>query len=642
MPFALDSDPSLSEVSEAINYILANFGGGNTVDPVTGVITAPGGTFVGYLYQYIAIKYADSSDGSVNFSNSPLNRTYFGIRNNSDPAESSNPADYIWYQASGGFGTTKSLWYIATGGRQAQFAVSVAAPDSGWVIDPGTSIDLDVVTSNTSPVIAEAFVSYFTPPTIQVPRTGSPLAPVFTGIAPKLYATDKGAIVPFTDAQTDSAVGFGLGTWRIGNSPTTGNGDISYTNLTIGSPTDAGDFAQWPAPTAMSNSPAYITVPIRYKNSAGIITQASIATCQLLFSDPGADGATGSSIDISGYASFVQNSGGAFTPANTTLSALIQNITSPSYSWAISGATPTSSTASSVVVTPTSSSSGVTVTLTVNGSNLISPISKTIQMPVVYDGAAGQAGANGLMSAFPTIYIWTGSSATPTRPTTTSTYTWASGSYSAPSGWSTQAPSNTTAGNYLWSITIPLTVTATTTTSTLDWTNTSYPIRCIAYNGTNGANGANGTNGTNGTNGSATFVIIRLANDSSAPTNAEVNAILNRNPAAGDIATITYNNYNNSVVYQYTTSWVLFQSYITGSLIVQNTITGDRIAANTVTASNMNVSQLSAISANLGNITAGQIRLPATGTTYLIIDGSNNRIDVYDSGVLRVRLGNLA
>ena len=65
MPFALDNDPSLGEISEALNYILANFGGGNTVDPVTGQIIAPGGTFVGYLYQYIAVKYADSADGSV-------------------------------------------------------------------------------------------------------------------------------------------------------------------------------------------------------------------------------------------------------------------------------------------------------------------------------------------------------------------------------------------------------------------------------------------------------------------------------------------------------------------------------------------------------------------------------------------------
>ena len=633
MPFALDSNPSASEISDAINYILANFGAGNSVDPVTGRITAPGGVFVGYLYKYVAIKYADSADGSVNFSNSPTNHTYFGIRNSNNTSESNNPADYIWNQAAGGFGTTKSVWYISTGGRQIQFAVSTTAPDSGWLIDPGSSIDLDIVTSNTSPVIAEAFVTYFAPPTLQVPRSGSPLSPSFTGINPSLYATDKGAIIPFTDAQTDSSVSFTNGTWRIGNSSTTGYGDISYSNITISSPTDVGDYAKWPAPTAMSNSPAYITVPIRYKNSSGIVTQASIAVCQLLFSDPGATGpagTSGSSVDISGYTSFVQNSGGAFTPTFATLSAIIQNIVSPSYSWTISGATPTSSTSSSVVVTPTSSSTAVNVTLSVSGSNLISPLTKTIQMPVVYNGTPGQAGANGVMSAFPTIYIWTGSSSVPTRPSTTSTYDWATGNYTAPSGWSTQAPSNTTAGNYLWSITVPLTVSATTTSSTLDWTNTAYPIRAIAFNGyngtnglngTNGTNGINGTNGTNGLNGSATFVVTRYANDSSPPTYSEVYSLLTRGPTTGDICTVSYNNYNNSVVYQYIYSWSLFQTYITGSLIVQNTITSDKLS----------VGQLSAISANLGNITAGDVSIgsvPAISGTSMTGYGSH----LYSSG----------
>jgi hypothetical protein len=54
------------------------------------------------------------------------------------------------------------------------------------------------------------------------------------------------------------------------------------------------------------------------------------------------------------------------------------------------------------------------------------------------------------------------------------------------------------------------------------------------------------------------------------------------------------------------------------------------------------ITNLSSLSANMGTLTAGTIRLPATGNSYLIIDGANNRIDVYDSGVLRVRIGNLA
>ena len=601
MPFALDSNPDVSELSEAVNYLLANFSPNLSADPNTGQITGPAGEIAGYLYKYMAIKYADSFDGSLNFSNSPTGRTYFGIRNNNDAAESSNPADYIWYKATGGFGSTKYLWYICTGGRQIQFAVATSAPDTGWLIDPGSSIDLDVVTSGNIPVIAQSFVPYFTPTTLQVPRTGSPLAPVFTNITPVMFATNAGVVVPFTDAQTDSNVAFVNNSWRIGNSSTTGNGDISYTNVTIGAPTDAGDYAQWPNPTAMSGSPAYITVPVRYKNSTGVVSQAGVATVQLLFTDPGAQGNAGPTVDINGYTAFVQNAGGAFTPTTATLSANVANVTSPTYSWTISGATPTSASTASVVITPLSSSVGVTVTLTVTGSNISGSLTKTITMPVVYDGAPGQAGANGLMSAFPTIYQWTGSSTPPTRPTTTSTYTWSSGSFTAPSGWSTSAPSNTVAGNYLWSITVPLNTSATATTSTLDWTNTSYPIRAIAYNGANGANGTNGTNGTDGTNGAATYVITRTANDSSPPTNVEVSALLGRTPVPGDICTVSYNNFNNAVVYRYVTSWVLFQTYITGSLIVQNTITADKMVTGIMSADNTLTRGLT-VRDNSGNI----------------------------------------
>lgn len=628
MPFLLDGDPTQSEISEAVNYLLSNFSVGLTSDPNTGQITAPSAGVIGYLYQYLAVKYADSFDGSVNFSNSPTGRQYYGLRNSNDAAESSNPVDYIWTKVTGGFGSTKFLWYQTTGGRAIQFAVATAAPDAGWIQDSGASIDLDVITSATVPVIAESFVTYFTPPVMQVPRTGGPLAPVFTDVKAVLFATDLGVVIPYSGATSDTHVDFVNNTWRIGNSSTTSFGDISYTNITVGNPTDAGDYAIWPDPTAMSSSPAFITVPVRYKNSLGVVTQASVAKVQFTFADPGATGPVGSSIDISGYTSFVQNSGGAFTPTTATLSALLSNVTSPTYSWTISGATPTTASTASVVVTPTSSSTGVDVTLTVNGSNLISPISKSIKMPVVYDGAPGTAGANGVMSAFPSIYIWTGSSTPPTRPSTTSTYTWSTGGYSAPSGWATEPPTNTVAGNYLWEITIPLNVSATTATSTLDWTNTSYPIRAVAYNGANGANGTDGTNGSNGAPGAATFVITRSANDSSAPTNAEVSSLLGRNPVAGDICTVSYNAGNNAVVYRYVTSWSLFVTYITGSLIVSNTITADKISATTVFTNALQVGSSPNISGTTmtgsgAHIYADGKFVTGNSTTNLTFDGSS-------------------
>jgi hypothetical protein len=247
MPFLLNNDALPSEMADSINYLLANFGANLSADPNSGEISGPSGIIIAYLYRYLAVKYADSADGSVNFSNSPTNRDYYGIRNTNDTTESSNPADYIWNKVVGGFSTTKFLFYQTNGGRQINFVVDTVAPDSTYLQDSGSSIDLDVVTTTTA-----------------------------------------------------------------------------------------------------------------------------------------------------------------------------------------------------------------------------------------YNTAA------------PSIYIWTSTSTPPARPSTTSTYTWATGAYSAPAGWTTAPITNTTPGSYLWAITIPLVVNANTVTSTLDWTNVLYPLYAFSYNGDDGPTGDNG------------------------------------------------------------------------------------------------------------------------------------------------------
>lgn len=147
MPFALTNDPSQSEISEAINYLLANFGPNLSADPNTGQITGPSGIVIAYLYRYLSIKYADSFDGSLNFSNSPTGRGYYGVNNSNSTTESTNPADYIWYKVAGGFGTTKFLFYQTTGGRSINFIIATTAPSDSYVQDAGTAIDLDILTS---------------------------------------------------------------------------------------------------------------------------------------------------------------------------------------------------------------------------------------------------------------------------------------------------------------------------------------------------------------------------------------------------------------------------------------------------------------------------------------------------------------
>lgn len=147
MTFALDNNPSQSQISEAINYLLANFGPNLSADPNTGQITGPSGIVIAYLYRYLAVKYADSFDGSLNFSNSPTGREYYGVNNSNSSTESTNPADYIWFKVAGGFGTTKFLFYQCIGGRAINFVVDTTAPDSSYIQDSGSAIDLDIITS---------------------------------------------------------------------------------------------------------------------------------------------------------------------------------------------------------------------------------------------------------------------------------------------------------------------------------------------------------------------------------------------------------------------------------------------------------------------------------------------------------------
>ena len=151
MPFFVDGNPSPSEISEAINYILANLSTGTPPgqyvvnnDPTTGFISNTVGTLLQYQYRYLDVKYADNTAG-LNFTDNPYGRLYFGIYNTDTVTESTDPNQYTWFQVTGGFGATKTLWVVTAGGRHASFAASQEAPDlnQNWRLVPIRSIDLD-------------------------------------------------------------------------------------------------------------------------------------------------------------------------------------------------------------------------------------------------------------------------------------------------------------------------------------------------------------------------------------------------------------------------------------------------------------------------------------------------------------------
>ena len=151
MPFLVDGNPSPSEISEAINYLLANLAPNTPANeytvnnnPTTGFITNTPGDLIQFQYRYLYVKYADNPAG-LNFSDNPFSRLYFGILNSDTVTESNDPTQYTWFQVTGGFGGTKVLWVVTAGGRHATFAVSQESPDANenWRIVPVRSIDLD-------------------------------------------------------------------------------------------------------------------------------------------------------------------------------------------------------------------------------------------------------------------------------------------------------------------------------------------------------------------------------------------------------------------------------------------------------------------------------------------------------------------
>jgi hypothetical protein len=131
-------------------------GAGSTT---TNIPNTGAGDLTEYPFRYIHIKYADSGTGA-GLSNIQTYKTFFGIFNSESTTESTNPADYTWYEVANGFGTQRSLYYKPLGARSIKFAVDLNLPDTTWKIDPGIAVDLDVIvppqTIGTSELVDEA------------------------------------------------------------------------------------------------------------------------------------------------------------------------------------------------------------------------------------------------------------------------------------------------------------------------------------------------------------------------------------------------------------------------------------------------------------------------------------------------------
>ena len=320
MPFSISNKADPSEVSDAVNYLLANFAQIQAVNPNSGQITTSSFGVVGYLYKYLNVKYADSFDGQLNFSNSPTNRLYYGLRNNDSSVESTLYSDYVWTEVPGGFGTTKFFWYATSGGRQIQTTVATTAPAYEWAVDPGTAIDLDLVTLVFIGVDSfSAGTTGFTPSTpttgavvlagtLKIANGGTNSTSVPTaGAVP--YGT--GTAYAFTSAGTAGQVltsaGAGVPTWTtnasgdvFGPASSTDNAvarfDGTTGKLIQNSVVTISDTGATTGVTTLSASTSVTTPIVQASNSAGLSLKNASGTTQM---SVGAGGGDNMSVNVS-------------------------------------------------------------------------------------------------------------------------------------------------------------------------------------------------------------------------------------------------------------------------------------------------------------------------------------------------------
>lgn len=126
-------------------------------------------------------------------------------------------------------------------------------------------------------------------------------------------------------------------------------------------------------------------------------------------------------------------------------------------------------------------------------------------------GPQGPSGDDGEKAIVVNLYQW--NTTTPTNPSGTSSFDWATltnSSYSGGGGWSVSVPANPATQNIqLWTASQTIIANVNATTTSVSWAS-GYTVQSITANGANGANGTNGTNGANGLQ-SATATVFQWA-----------------------------------------------------------------------------------------------------------------------------------
>jgi hypothetical protein len=452
--------------------------------------------------------------------------------------------------------------------------------------------------------VGNNFLASFSPAAQQVPVVSG--SPVFTGIAPQLYGVAGAAAIDFVVSQTDTDALFVNNTWRIGGSSTTGYADIvASAGLTIANPTDGGTFALFPAPTGLTTTSAHLDVPVRYKDTGGVVYQGATPSIQFVQVSQGVDGSKTAQANL-----YQWSTAAPANPSGTS-----------TWTWATSTQSAYTGTGGWTIAVPANPGTpGIRLWLAQKSfSDAASATTTTVNWTSGYSVSDitqnGANGVTGVQSASPIVYQW--AATIPSGPTGTSTYTWATAVFTAPASW-TLTPGSSTPGFTLWAARVQLTDSASVTTSTINWTTAT--ISAAGYAGATGATGL-----------SARICFARVASN---PT-----------PTSGTITTSGGASFPTSG--QSTTTWGFAATWSatdpspssTNSLYQSDGIydaTAGTTSWSTPYISSLKVGTLSAITANMGTITAGNItsaefRTAATGKRIELNWGADNFLQFYNA-----------
>jgi hypothetical protein len=161
------------------------------------------------------------------------------------------------------------VWKVRAVGTRTKSAFSNGTTLSNWNPQYGT-------------ITGQNFEAHFSPGTLSVRKDSTGVYYYSTAVA-RLFGQSGSQYINFDVSQTDSAMA--IDSFRIGATSTTGWADITKSNITLDTATitDSGSppvGAIFQAPTAVNDLGGTMTVPIRYKNHAGEVFQASAPAIQ--------------------------------------------------------------------------------------------------------------------------------------------------------------------------------------------------------------------------------------------------------------------------------------------------------------------------------------------------------------------------